>query len=123
MEIIKPQGIAPPSAAYAHAVRSGDLLFLAGEVGLEPDGTIAVGDLETQTRWTIRNMEATLKAAGFELTNVVQTTAYLTDIGTFPTFDAVYRELFGAHRPARATVRAELVRSEFLVEIQAIAAR
>lgn len=123
MEIIEPSGIAPPAANYSHAIRCGDLLFLAGEVGLEPDGSVREGDVRAQTRRVIMNMEAILHAAGFGLDDVVQTTAYLVDLDDFAAFDEVYTELFGDHSPARATVRADLVRPEFLVEIQAIAAR
>ncbi|MGH2686429.1 MAG: RidA family protein [Actinomycetota bacterium] len=123
-EPIQPPGLPQPSAAFSHGVASGDLIFVAGEIAQGPDGAIVgEGDVATQTRQTLRNVEAVLRAAGANLQDVVSTTVYLSSFDGYREYDRAYAEAFGDHRPARATLRADLVRDEALIEIQAIARR
>ena len=68
-------------------------------------------------------MAAVLREAGLGLTDVVSTTVYVTDFADYELFDQVWQECFGEHKPARATVKAELVHPALLIEVQAIAAR
>jgi 2-iminobutanoate/2-iminopropanoate deaminase len=121
-EPIQPSELPRPASAFSHGVASGDLIFVAGEIAQGPDGAIVgEGDLAMQTRQTLRNVEAVLRAAGASLQDVVCTTVYLTSLEGYAEYDRAYAEVFGEHRPARATVRADLIRPEALVEIQAIA--
>ena len=121
-EPIQPPGLPTPSAAFSHGFASGDLIFVAGEIAQGQDGVIVgKGDVPTQTRQVLRNIEAILRAAGATLDDVVSTTVYLASFDGYADYDRAYAEAFGDHRPARATVRAELVRPEALIEIQAIA--
>jgi 2-iminobutanoate/2-iminopropanoate deaminase len=124
MNVINPPELGTPIAAYSHGVGVGDLLFVAGQVALAADGSIVgPGDLAAQTRQTIANVEAVLRAGGATLADVASTTVYLTSFENYAEYDRVYGECFGDHRPARATVRADLVKPELLIEIQAVAAR
>jgi 2-iminobutanoate/2-iminopropanoate deaminase len=124
VDIIRPDGVAAPSAAYSHATQVGNMLFLAGQVAYDETGAVVgVGDVAAQTRQTIHNVRLVLEAAGFRLRDVAQTTVYLTDLANFAMFNEAYLDSFEGHKPARATVRAELVLPELLVEIQAIAVK
>lgn len=124
MEAINPSEMGPPPAAYSHGMVAGDRVFVAGQVALGPDGNVVgEGDLVAQTRRTIANIETVLKVAGASLQDVVATTVYLTSFDDYAAYNEAYVEAFGGHKPARATVRADLFRPEFLIEIQAIAVK
>jgi enamine deaminase RidA (YjgF/YER057c/UK114 family) len=100
------------------------MMFLAGQCGADGEGnTVGVGDVAAQTRKAIENIETILQDGGFELTDVVYVTTFLTSLEHFDAYDRAYAEGFGSHRPARATVRADIHSPDLLVEIQAIAKR
>lgn len=122
MHVVRPSSLPSPSAAFSHGVVSGDMMFLAGQCGVDRQGrTVGVGDVATQTSHAIANMEIALGAGGFALTDVVYVTTFLVDLSDFDAYDRAYAEAFGDHRPARATVRADIHSEDLLVEIQAIA--
>ena len=108
---------------YSQAVRSGDLLFLAGQVALDPKtGALVEGGIEAQTERAILNLKAVLEAAGASLSSVVKTTCFLTDMGHFQAFNTVYARHFAAHPyPARATVQVSALPRGAIVEIEAVA--
>jgi 2-iminobutanoate/2-iminopropanoate deaminase len=112
---------APPVAgSYSPAVRAGDWLVLAGQVGLDPDtGGIVPGGVEAQARQVLANIAAILRDCGAALTDVAKTTVFVTDIGQFATVNAVYAEAFGEHRPARSTVQVVALPAGAEVEIEA----
>jgi 2-iminobutanoate/2-iminopropanoate deaminase len=98
------------------------MMFLAGQCGVDREGsTVGVGDAAAQTSKAIENIESILRDGGFDLTDVVYVTTFLVSLDDFDAYDRAYAEAFGSHRPARATVRAELNSPDLLVEIQAIA--
>ena len=120
--------VATPSAPaaigpYSQAVRSGDWLFLSGQIPLDPaTGKMVEGGIEPQTERVIANLKAVLEAAGGSLASVVKTTVFLTDLGHFQAFNAVYGKHFAAApAPARATVQVAALPRGALVEIEAIA--
>lgn len=120
-EVIRTAEAATPGAHYAQGVRSGDLVFTAGHVGVDPaTGTVANG-FEAQVHRAIRNVQATLRAAGCDLDDVVKTLCFVTRRADFAALDPVYRTYFGDEPPARSTIVCELVREEFLFEIEAVA--
>jgi reactive intermediate/imine deaminase len=122
MRPINPRDMLVPAHAYSHGVAVGNLVFVAGQVALDGDGNlVGEGDPAVQTRQVLANVETILQEAGGSLSDVTYTTAYLKDLSDFDAFNRVYAEVFGDHRPARATVRAELVLPDYLVEVQAIA--
>jgi 2-iminobutanoate/2-iminopropanoate deaminase len=120
-----PTPSAPPVAGpYSPAVRAGDWLVLAGQVGLDPStGAIVSGGVDAQARQVLANIEAVLRDCGADLTDVAKTTVFVTDIGQFATVNAVYAAAFGAHRPARSTVEVAALPGGAEVEIEAWAYR
>jgi len=90
---------------YSQAVRSGDTVFLSGQIALDPDtGLLVEGDIEAQTRRAFENLKAVCEAAGGSLDDVVRVGLYLTDLGQFGTVNAVMAEYFDAPYPARSTI-------------------
>ena len=113
-----PTPSAPPVAGpYSPAVRAGDWLMLAGQVGLDADGRLAEG-AEAQARQVLENVEAVLRDCGAALADVAKTTVFVTDIADFATVNAVYAEAFGNHKPARSTVEVSALPAAALVEIE-----
>jgi 2-iminobutanoate/2-iminopropanoate deaminase len=111
---------APPVAGpYSPAVRAGDWLVLAGQVGLDPrSGKLAEG-VEAQARQVLANIRAVLGDCGASLDDVAKTLVFVTDLGDFATVNAIYAEAFGAHKPARSTVQVAGLPAGALVEIEA----
>ena len=97
---------APASAGpYSPAVRAGDWLALAGQVGVDPaSGSLADGGVGGQTRQALANVAAVLGDCGATLSDVAKTTVFLLDMGDFPVMNEVYADAFAGHRPARSTV-------------------
>ena len=119
---INPQTVISPSGAYSQGVLAGNLIFVAGQVGVDAGGKLSGdGGMADQTRQAITNISAVLADAGATLADVVSTTVYVKHFSEYRLFNQVWEECFGNHRPARATLRAELVLPQLLVEIQAIA--
>ena len=124
MKMINPSTVMTPSGGYSQGIQVGDLIFVAGQVGLDSYGKpTGDGGMAAQTRQTIANLAAVLSEAGATLADVVSTTVYVKDFSEYKILDQVWQECFGGHKPARATVKAELVHPALLVEIQAIAVR
>lgn len=123
METIRTTNAPAPlaGAPYSQAIRKGDMLFVSGQVPLDPDGTLVAGGIAEQTRQSLANITAIVAAAGGSLANVVKTTVYMTDLGEFGAMNAVYAEAFGGHAPARATVQVAALPAGARVEIDAIA--
>ncbi len=116
-----PTPSAPPVAGpYSPAVRAGDWLVLAGQVGLDPaSGAIVAGGVGAQARQVLANITAVLSDCGAALTDIAKTTIFVTDIGEFATVNAVYAEVLGEHRPARSTVQVAALPAGAEVEIEA----
>ena len=116
-----PTPSAPPAAGpYSPAVRAGDWLVLAGQVGLDPaTGRFVEGGVEAQARQVLANVAAILADCGAGLRDVAKTTIFVTDIAQFATVNAVYAEAFGDHRPARSTVQVASLPGGAEVEIEA----
>jgi len=118
-KVILPNGNeAPLSKAY----RNNDLLFLSGALPFEADGSISDKDIEHQTSLCLEQLEQTLKLEGLARTDLIKLTIWLTDKSDFVGFNLSYVQFFGQHRPARSTVRSELMLPGALVEIEAVAA-
>ena len=109
---------------YAPAVRAGDLVFCAGQIGLDPaTGKLVPGGVAAETARACENLAAVLEAAGLGLADVVKTTVYVADLGEFSVVNEVYARYFPAPHPARATVQVAALPAGARVEIEAIAAR
>jgi len=92
-----------PLGPYTPVVRAGDWLIVSGQLGLT-DGALVEGGVSAQTAQAVANVKAQLATVGAELTDVVKTLCFLTDMDTFATFNEAYIGGFGDHRPARSTV-------------------
>jgi 2-iminobutanoate/2-iminopropanoate deaminase len=104
---------------YSPAVRAGDWLVLAGQVGLEPaSGKMVDGGVDAQARRVLANVEAVLADCGASLTDVAKATVFVTDMADFATVNAAYAEAFGGHKPARSTVEVAALPAGALVEIE-----
>jgi 2-iminobutanoate/2-iminopropanoate deaminase len=113
-----PKAIGP----YSQAVRAGQLLFVSGQVPLDPaTGQIVAGDIETQTRRVFDNLAAVLRAGGRSFADVVRTTVFLADMNDFTAVNDVYGTYFSAPYPARATVQVARLPKDARVEIDLIA--
>lgn len=113
-----------PAGHYSQATVWNDLIFVAGQLAVHPTtGERMLGSIEEQTRQTIRNVEAILVAAGSDLAHVLKATVYIADIELWGRVNAVYAELFGEHRPARAIVPTKELHHGFLIEMEVVAVR
>ena len=113
-----PTPSAPPVAGpYSPAVRAGDWIVLAGQVGIDADGAMADG-IEAQTRQILANIGAVLGDCGASWADVAKTTIFLTDLGNFSTVNALYSEAIGPNRPARSTVGVAALPAGAVVEIE-----
>jgi 2-iminobutanoate/2-iminopropanoate deaminase len=121
-KIVTTDGAPGAIGPYSQAVRSGDLLFLSGQVGLDPGtGTLVRGSVEEEAARVLENLGAVLRAAGADFQQVVKTTVYLTDMRDFEALNGIYARYFGDSRPARATVQVSGLPKGARVEIDAIA--
>lgn len=109
---------------YSQAIVTGDLVFCAGQVALDPKtGDIVSGDIREQTARALDNLAAVLEAAGSRLDRVTKTTVFLTDLAEFAAMNEIYAQKFGTHRPARSTVAISGLPRGARVEIECIAVR
>ena len=109
-------------APYSQAIKAGGLLFVSGQVALQPGSSAPVSDvIGAQTEQVFANLRAILEAAGSSLDRIVKTTVYLTDLGHFQDMNEVYRQYVGELPPARATIEVSKLPAGSLVEIEAIA--
>src|SRR5947208_8883417 len=103
---------------YSQAVRVGDLVFLSGQIPLDPgSGQVVAGDISEQTRRVMENLGAVLRAAGVGFSEVVRSTIYLVDLAQFAKVNEVYGTYFPAEPPARATVQVAALPRGVAVEI------
>jgi 2-iminobutanoate/2-iminopropanoate deaminase len=108
---------------YSQAVRAGGLVFLSGQIPLDPaTGKLVEGDVTAQTKRVMENLRAVLAAAGCGFGDVVRTTIYLVDLAHFAAVNEAYGACFEAPYPARATVQVAALPRGAQVEIDAIAA-
>ena len=110
-----------PVGPYSQAIVAGGLVFVAGQLPIDPATGEMPEDIAGQTRLVLRNVQAVLEAAGVALADVVKTTVFLNDLGQFGAMNAVYATFFTADPPARACVEVSRLPKGALVEIEAIA--
>lgn len=113
-----------PEAAgpYSAGMISQGFAFLSGQGPYDATGTLAGKDIASQTRQTLRNLEAVAQASGATLRDAVRVGVYLTDMANFTGMNAVFAEFFEQPYPARTTVQTGLPKPEMLVEIDVIVA-
>ena len=125
-KIHNPKSIAAPIGTYSHGMETppnARWLHVAGQVGVRPDGSVPAS-IEEQTEVVWQNILAVLADAGMGIGDVVKITSFLTRFENFPKFAQVRAKYLGSHRPASTLlVISSLARPEFLVEVEAIAAK
>ncbi|MCK4739887.1 MAG: RidA family protein [Deltaproteobacteria bacterium] len=122
MKEIKTKAAPAAIGPYSQGVKYGDLIFVSGQIPLNPESGVVVGDdITTQTRQVLENLSEVLKAAGTDTGGVIKTTVYLTDLTTFTEMNEVYGEFFEPPYPARATVEVGALPKGVMVEIDAVA--
>jgi len=107
---------------YSPALRAGNLLFISGQVPMDPDtGNLIDGDIAAQTRRVLESIGRLLAAAGLAHNDVVRTTVFLADMGDFAAMNAAYGEFFLEPYPARSTLQAARLPRDARIEIDVIA--
>ncbi|HEY89063.1 MAG TPA: RidA family protein [Thermoflexia bacterium] len=115
---------AAPAAVgpYSQAIKTEQLVFTAGQLGLDPvTGEFAGEDITAQTQQAMQNLQAVIQAAGSDMEHVLKTTIYMVDLADFKTVNAIYGKFFTQAPPARSTVQVAALPLGGLVEIEAIA--
>lgn len=123
LERIDPSGLSTPQT-YAHIVKAGKLLFIAGQVGAGADGTIAGPGMKEQTEQVMKNLRTALASQGLDFSHIAKITIFTTSIREFraPDVVEVRARYFGQNRPASTLVQiAQLANPDYKIEIEAIA--
>ena len=107
---------------YSQGMKSGKLVFTSGQIPLDPVTGAIVGDtIEEQSEQALKNLQAVLEAGGAALGTVVKTTCFLSDMGDFAAFNAVYARFFTGDCPARSCVAVKTLPKGVMVEVEAVA--
>ncbi|MCD6013834.1 MAG: endoribonuclease [Flavipsychrobacter sp.] len=114
-----PKAIGP----YSQAVRTGNLIYTAGQIGIVPEtNAFAVDDIAAQTHQALKNINAVLKASGSDMALVVKVTVFMKDLNDFAKMNDIYKEYFpGIAAPARSTVQVARLPKDALIEIECVA--
>jgi 2-iminobutanoate/2-iminopropanoate deaminase len=116
--VLAPQAIGP----YSQAVRTGDLIFVSGQIPLDPQtGELVAGDIGAQTERVLQNVQAILESAGSAMANIVKTTVFLADIGDFAAMNEAYGRFFPNDPPARSAFQVAALPKGARVEIEVVA--
>jgi 2-iminobutanoate/2-iminopropanoate deaminase len=123
-EIITTKDAPAAVGPYSQAISYGDLLFISGQIALDPGtGEVVGADIEEQTKRVLENLKAILEATGMGLQHVLKCTCFLKNMEDFARFNAVYNSYFAEVLPARETVEISRLPKDVLVEISAIGGR
>ena len=111
-----------PIGPYSHMVRCGDMLYLSGQIALDPEtANLNAPDVTTEARQVFRNIRAVLEETGAEINDVVKLTVYVTDLAIFDQVNAVMTEFLSPPYPARTTVQVAALPRDAKIEIDAVA--
>ena len=121
-EIVKTDKAPGAIGPYSQAVKTGNLVFVSGQLALDPaSGELVTGDIQKETRQALKNLEQILVAASSSLDEVVKTTLYITNMDDFPVVNEVYAEFFPGSAPARACVQVSRLPKNANFEVEAVA--
>lgn len=120
-EVITSPEAPAPVGPYSHAVKTGNLVFVSGQTGMDQATGKPLEGVEAQAKQALTNLETILRAAGLSLADVVKTTIFLTDMADFAAVNGVYGEVMGASPPARSTVAVAALPLGASVEIEVVA--
>jgi 2-iminobutanoate/2-iminopropanoate deaminase len=123
-KIIKTDNAPAPIGPYNQAVQMGNLLFVSGQIPLDPKtGNLVMDDIKSETKQVMENLQAILLEAGMNFSNILKTTIFLTDMGQFAQVNEVYGSYFESNHPARETVEVAGLPKGVNVEISVIAGK
>jgi 2-iminobutanoate/2-iminopropanoate deaminase len=111
-----------PAGHYSQATLYNGLVFVAGQLSIDPTGEKKLGPIEEQTEQALKNVHAILKAAGSDWDRVLKMTVFVADINLWDAVNKVYSRILGENRPARAIIPCGELHYGFLIEIEAVAA-
>lgn len=121
-EVVRSDRAPLPIGPYSQAIRANGLLFLAGQLAIDPaTGQFLPSDIKAQTKRVMQNLAAVLEAAGSSMERVVKTTIFLKDMNDFGAMNEEYASFFRELPPARTTVQAARLPRDALIEIECIA--
>jgi len=112
-----------PIGPYSPIIKAGDLYFISGQIGVEPDSSSLVEGIGAQTQQIMNNLASLLDSVDLTIENIVKTTIYLTDMNDFDKVNEIYAEGLKGNKPARATIGVASLPKGALIEIEAIAAQ
>ena len=121
MKIISTTNAPSAIGPYSQAIVINGFLFTSGQIALKPNGEFVNGDIVTQTKQVLANLQAVLQAANTKVENVIKTTIFLADMNDFATVNELYGEVFSTHKPARSCVAVKTLPKNALIEIELIA--
>ncbi len=122
MKIVSTNDAPAAIGPYSQAVKTGNLVFLSGQLGVDPSTKKLAGEtIEIQTSQVFKNIAAVLAAAGAGLSSVVKTTVFLKSMDDFTKMNGIYESNFGPHKPARSTVQVAKLPLDAMIEIECVA--
>lgn len=123
-KVIRTDNAPAPIGPYNQAIQYGDMLFVSGQIAINPaTGDLVQDDIQAETRMVMQNLEAVLAAAGMNFSNVIKSTIFLMDMGQFAQVNEVYGNYFKENAPARETVQVAGLPKGVNVEISVVAGR
>ncbi len=111
------------SLPFSDGILAGNTLYVAGQEGTDEQGKLVVGGITAETKTALDNIQRVIKAAGFDLKDIVSVTVYLADIHEFGDMNKVYRDFMPDPKPARATIQAAGLVNSARIEVSAIAVK
>jgi 2-iminobutanoate/2-iminopropanoate deaminase len=108
---------------YSQAVRADNMLFISGQLGIDPQTGLLLDTIASQAQQALKNLQEVLFEAKMTNSNVVKTTIFLQDLKDFQTVNEIYSEFFKEHKPARSTIEVSALPKSALIEIEAIAVK
>lgn len=119
--VIKNDKILPAIGPYSPAVKVGNMLFISGQLPIDPKtGNIVGGDIQKQTKQVLENLKVLLELYSFALSNIVKTTVFLKNMNDFTKFNQIYAEYFKGKYPARSCIEISRLPNDVDIEIEAI---
>jgi 2-iminobutanoate/2-iminopropanoate deaminase len=120
--LTNPSSMAAPGGHYSHAVTGNGFVFVSGQLPIAPDGSkLNDAPFERQAQQVLDNVAAALIGVGSAVERLVQVRVYVTDIASWPAFNAIYAKWIGSSRPARAVVPVPELHFGFKIEVEAVA--
>ncbi len=120
-EVVLTKGAPAPIGPYSQAIKTEDMLFVSGQIGLTPDGKLDSTTIETECKQVMENIKAIIEAAGYKMHDVVKSTIYTTDLKKFQQINEVYKTYFPNNPPARETIGVSALPKGAHVEISVTA--